>query len=321
MPIIELEIDIPDVQQVIALYDRIELFRSPDEDGTPTPFAAITSIDETSAVLDGSISGPWSLNGQSLSIILDGAPSITVNFSGSNPFSLSTVKTVINSAFSSLSSDLATEVPTDTNRLRLTSPSTGTQSILQISGTAATTLGLSTNKVNGKSACPLLSANTEIYVFTDFDGQPSFWYKARLLNSETGAVSDFSSPFLGVDGTGLTSSFLSIGKIALSDSSGNPIVARRIIFVPVSSQVIPDGSGNNYGVLPSVDRIVVFTDNNGRASISLVKGQRLKVFIEGTTFQREFVVPSVDFDILTVTTTQPDPLSIVIAPPLPIRVS
>ncbi len=318
MPIIEIEIDIPDVQQVVSLYDRLEVFRSPDESGSPTPFSAITAIEPTNATLDGSVSGPWNLNGQSLVIAVDGAPPVTISFSGSNPFVLSNVKNIINSAFSF---DIASEIPTDTNRLRLISPSTGTKSILQVSGSSASTLGLSTNKSNGKSACPLLSANTEIYVFTDFDGQPSFWYKARLLNSETGAISDFSSPFLGSDGSGLTNSFLSVGRIALADSSGNPIVARRIIFVPVSSQVIPDGSGNNYGVLPSVDRVVVLTDSNGRASVPLVKGQRLKVFIEGTTFQREFIVPSVDFDILTVSTVQPDPLSIVIAPPLPIRVS
>lgn len=321
MPVIELEIDVADIQQVIALYDRLELFRSPDESGSPTPFTPITALDPTPAILNGSVAGPWNLNGQVLTIILDGAPAVSITFSGTNPIILTNVKSVINAAFPLLSSALATEVPTDTNKLRLTSPSVGTQSILQISGAAAAILGLSTSRTNGKSASPLLSENTEIYVLNDFDSQPSFWYKARLLNSETGAASDFSQPFLGAGGTGLTASFLSIGKIALADSSGNPIVGRRIIFVPTTAHVIADGSGNNYGVLPSVDRIVVLTDSNGRASVSLVKGQQLKVFIEGTTFQREFVVPSVDFDILTTATVQPDPLSIVVAPPIPIRVS
>lgn len=321
MPVIELEIDVADINQVIALYDRLELFRSPDEDGDPIPYTPITAINPTSAIVDGSVEGPWNLDGQSLIIVLDGAPAVTINFSGTNPFILLTVKNIINSAFPSLSSALATETPTDTNRLRLASLITGTQSILQISGIAATTLGLTTNRVNGKSASLLLSINTEIYTFNDFDGQPSYWYKARLLNSNTGAVSDFSTPFLGTSGSVLSNSLLSIGKIALVDSSGNPTVGRRIIFVPVSAQLISDGSGTNYGVLPSVDRIVVLTDESGKASVSLVKGQRVKVFIEGTVFQREFVVPSTDFDILTVATVQPDPFNIVVTPPLPIRVS
>jgi hypothetical protein len=70
-----------------------------------------------------------------------------------------------------------------------------------------------------------------------------------------------------------------------------------------------------------VNRIEVFTDQNGRAAVTLVKGQVLKVFIEGTTFQREFTVPTADFDVMTVATSRPDPLSIVETPPMPIRVS
>jgi hypothetical protein len=321
MPVIELEIVVEDIDQVAALYDRLQLFRSPDEDGDPTPFVAITDLEATPATLNGSIEGPWNLNGQSMSVIIDGADAVTVSFSGTNPFLPTTARGIINAAFPSLSVLLASEVPTDTDKLRLTSPSFGTQSILQVSGAAATTLGLSTNRTNGKSASPLLSVNTEIYTLNDFDGQSTYWYKARYLRAETNAVSEFSPPFLGSGGVALFGAALSIGKIAIADSTGSPIRGRRIIFVPTSSQVVSDGSGNNYGILPSVDRIVVVTDDNGRASVSLVKGQRLKVFIEGTSFQREFVVPTSDFDILTVASVQPDPLSIVVAPPFPIRVS
>lgn len=318
MPIIELEIEVADVGQVVSLFDRLQVFRSPDEDGDPTPFSLITALESTSATLDGDEEGPWNLNGLSLSIVIDEADAVTVSFSGSNPFSLATVKGAVHAEAPSL---VVGEVPSGTNRLRLVSPSSGTKSVLQASGSAASVLGLSTSRVNGKTASPLLSVNTELYTFTDFDGQPTHWYKARYLNSETGAVSDLSSAFQGGPGTALTSSVLSVGKIAIADATGSPIAGRRIIFVPVSSQVVSDGSGNNYGVLPSVDRIITTTDKNGRAVISLVKGQKVKVFIEGTTFQREFVVPNVDFDILTVASTQPDPLSIVNTPPLAIRVS
>jgi hypothetical protein len=321
MPVIELEIQVGNIQQVVALYDRIQLVRSPDETGDPTPFSFITSIEATRAVIDGTIAGPWNLNGKTLNIIVDEADTVPVSFSGTNPFILSDVKRIINSAFPALSSPLALEVPTDTNKLRLISPASGTQSILQVNGPAASTLGLATDRTNGKMASPLLSVNTEIYTLTDFDGQPSYWYKARYLNSETNAASGFSEPFLGSEGSALSDVALSIGKIAIANILGGPVKGRRIIFVPTSSQIVSDGAGHNYGILPSVDRIVVVTDDNGRASVSLVKGQRLKVFIEGTSFQREFVVPSSDFDILTVATVQPDPLSIVVAPPFPIRVS
>jgi hypothetical protein len=316
--IIEINIVIEDVENISILYDRVQLFRSASQSGS---FSALTDDIATPAILDGTVDGPWNLVGQSLSIALDSSDPITVSFTGSNPFDLSTVLNQINGAFQALPTLLAVEVPTDTDRVRLRSASAGTQSILEVTGTAVTTLGLSTVKANGKGASPLISPNTEIYTILDFDGLDSYWYKARYINAETGAASDLSEAFPGGDGVGIPDSNLCTGKIALSDMSGHPIVDRRIIFVPTGPQVISDGIGNNYGVLPSVDRITVVTDFNGRATVKLVKGQQLKVFIEGTTFQREFIVPTVDFDILTVASVQPDPLSIVTTAPLAIRVS
>lgn len=314
MSIIEFTIHVDNPSQVTALFDRIQVWRSPTENGT---FLSITSDDPTPAILDGSIAGGWAVNGQTLSIVLNNADPKNVIFSGVNPIPLIEVLAQINAAIPGF----AKEVPTNTGKLRLQSPIAGTQSVIQVTGNAAATLGLSTNKVNGKAARPLISENTEDYNFRDYDGDNAFWYKTRYYSSVTLAVSDFSISRKGGTGTALSGSFLVVGKIALADSTGAPVVGRRVIFVPTGPQVINDGSGNNYGVLPSVDRIVAVTDGNGRASVSLVKGQRLKVFLEGTTFQREFVVPTSDFDILTVASAQPDPLNIVNIPPFAIRVS
>lgn len=321
MAIIELDINVEDVGNISLLYDRIQLFRSPDQSGTTIPFVAITDNDPTSAILDGSVEGPWGLSGKVLSISVDSADAVSVTFAGTDPLNLTTVLAKINTTFSHLGYPLALEVPSDTDKIRLRSGSNGTQSSLLVSGSAASVIGLSTLKVNGKGASPLLSPNTERYAIFDFDGLPTYWYKARYVNAETGAASDLSDAFLGGDGDGLPDSRLATGRIALSDVAGRPIVGRRIIFVPTGTQVVADGLGNNYGVLPSVDRIEIFTDSNGRAEIALVKGQRLKVFLEGSSFQREFVVPTSDFDILSVASVQPDPFSIVVVPPFPIRVS
>lgn len=317
MAIIKLEISVDEIQEIVTLYDRLEIFRAPNELGSPVPYTEITANDLTPAIMDGSNSGPWNLNGTSLTISIDNADPIVINFTGTNPFNLKETIDIINSHFPNLTE----EVPTDTNRIRFTSPSEGTQSTLIIGGTARSVLGFGTFLVSGKGPRLLLALSTELYRFIDFTGLTTDWYKTRFINSITGALSDFSAPFLGGDGTGLTSNFLVKGSIALSDLSGAPIVGRRIIFVPTAPQVINDGIGHNYGILPSVDRITVITDRNGRISIFLVKGQRLKVFIEGTTFQREFIVPTTDFDILTVASTQPDPLNIVNTIPFALRVS
>lgn len=314
MSIVELSIHIDDPILQVALYDRIQVWRSTTELGT---YVDITSNEQTPAAIDGTVPGPWNIDGLSLSVILNNADPRIINFSGNEPIPLVEVLTQINLVIPGF----ASEVPADTGELKLTSPTVGTQSVIEVTGTAAAVLGLSTDHINGKAARPLLSENTEDYLFRDYDGDSTFWYKTRNYSSITGAVSLFSEPRLAGPGSALTGSLLVTGKVALSNLSGQPIVGRRIIFVTTGPQVIDDGSGNNYGVLPSVDRVIIVTDLNGRASVPLVKGQRLKVFLEGTTFQREFVVPSADFDILSVATVQPDPLDIVTLPPFPIRVS
>lgn len=313
MAIINFTIHIDDPAEVAIIFDRIQVWRSATELGT---YSEITDNSETAATVDGTVEGPWNLNGQTLTIIVNGADPQSVVFAGTNPLSLEDVIDQINDVFPGL----ASELPTDTEKIRLRSTIVGTQSIIEASGTAAATLGLSTLHTNGKSARPLISSNTEEYVFHDYDGQDDYWYKTRYVSTVTGAVSTFSTTQQLGSADGLSGSLVVVGKVALADASGHPIAGRRVIIVPVAPQVIADGQGNNYGVLPSVERIIATTDSNGRATITLVKGQRIKVFLEGTTFQREFVVPNTDFDILTVASTQPDPLNIVAAPPMPIRV-
>lgn len=314
MSIIEFNIHVDNPGQQLALYDRIQVWRSATENGT---YADITADSPTAAFLDGSIAGPWNLNGKAMTVTLNGAVPVTINFSGVDPLPLITVLAQINAVIPGF----ASEVPNNTGKVRVTSPIVGTQSSILLSGNACAVFGIATTKTNGLGARPLLVEVTEDYDFRDYDGDSTFWYKTRFYSSITGRVSSYSTPAQYGVGSALTGSLVVTGKVALSDASGKPVVGRRIIFVPVSPQIVADGSGNNYGVLPSVERIEITTDANGRASVTLVKGQRLKVFLEGTTFQREFIVPTTDFDILTVASTQPDPLNIVTTPPFPIRVS
>ena len=47
----------------------------------------------------------------------------------------------------------------------------------------------------------------------------------------------------------------------------------------------------------------------------------VRVYIEATGFEREFTIPSNDFNILDTATLAPDPFSIITTPPLAIRIS
>lgn len=314
MAIIEFDVHIDNVESISAIYDRIQVWRSPTESGT---YVDLTDDDATAAIIDGTVEGPWILDGLTLIIALNAAEQRTVTFSGTNPLSLATVLEQINDEFPAL----ALEVPTDTDKVRLLSSTTGTQSILEITGTARAVLGLSALRTNGKTARLIISSNTDEYLFRDFDGTNGYWYKTRYYNTVTGAISSFSPAMQEGDGIGLPSSHTVVGSIALADLTGAPIVGKRIIFVSTGSQVRADGSGNNYGIFGSVFRVEAITDLNGRAEVTLVIGQQLKVFFEGTDFHRQFEVPNEDFDILEVVTNQPDPLNIVTTPPIPIRMS
>lgn len=311
MGVISLDIHIDNLESVLALFDKVQVWRSDTELGT---YSEITAVNSEPAVLDGTISGPWAVSAQTLSIILNSADPINIIFGGTNPLNIAAVIQAINTVIPGL----ASEKPTDTNKIRLTSPVIGTASAIVVSGAAATTLGLATTKVNGKQArIPLVNPTTE-YIFKDFDGSDLFWYKTRYFSTTTGSVSAFSDPRQGNPQTVLPGASLVKGVVNLADVSGRPIVGRRLIIVPLISAAV---DATDYHILPGFDRIIAVTDEKGNAEINLVIGTRLRVFFEGSSFNREFTVPDGDFNILEIASASPDSLNIIQAPVLPIRVS
>lgn len=319
MSIVRLDIHVDTPIDTAVLYDSIQVWRSPDQDGDPEPYVEITAQEEERAFVDGEEEGPWDLNGLILTVTVDGGPSKIITLSGANPIDLATVLDTIND----VAPGLASESGEDTGLIRLTSPTYGTRSSIVVTpSTAATRLGLSTDKVNGKSAYPLLSQTTESYSFVDYDGVDSYWYKTRFYNTRTGAVSEFSSPRRGAVPDVIPDSSLVLCYVYLADGTGAPIVDRRILLVPTGQVQITNDNDQVYGILPGVDRITLTTDDSGYAETNLVRGQRFKMFIEGTTFHREVTIPAVvtELNLLTAAASADDPFTIVESPPMPIRV-
>lgn len=317
MAIISFDILVEDLEAVLALYDRIQVWRSPDEDGAPTPYAEITAAEDAPAIIDGSVAGTWALDGTTLTISLSGADPVSVVFDGTNPMDLQTVLDQINDVIP----EFASEVPGDpgTDRVRLTSPLKGTGATILLSGSACAVLGLNTVKEAGKTHRIALTNPTVSYRFRDYDGLLEGWYKTRFFSTKTGAASEYSTPRQGAPQTVLSDALMSVATVDLIDGSGKPLIGRRVIFVPMGVQVIGDGA-INFGLLASVDRLVATTDTRGHASISLARGHTFRVFFEGTGYHREFVVPdTATFDLMTILSTKPDPFSIVQVPPSPIR--
>jgi len=320
MSVVTLDVVVSDLDEVLELFDRIEVHRSIA--GIGGTYTEITNLDEpTSAIVDGSDDGPFTLDGLTLTLNLDlDDEAVEITFEGTDPLPLQDIIDQINEVVP----DLASEVPTDTNRLRLTSTTTGTASVIMVTaGAAATALGLSTTKVNGKERRPRIVDPTTFYRFLDKDGDDSFWYKTRYSSSESFLTSSFSTPRQGNVETVVPSGQLVKATAYLANGIGEPVRGRRFVFIPMTRLAVATTS---YNVIPGFDsRAEVLTDNAGFLEANLVRGVTYRVAIEGTSFMREFVAP-VDplvttFDIFTITGTTPDPFDIVQIPPRPIKVT
>lgn len=317
MSVTKLVIDVDNLPSVLARFTCFQVWRSVDKSGSPTPYSEITAASDSRAQRDGTIEGPWNLNGLSLSIVLDGGDPFVVTFSGTNPIQLQDVLDQIND----VKTGLAIETEPDANTISILSPTTGTGSSVQVTGSATSVLGLATTKTNGKKERPIFGTTIEQYTFLDLDGDSSYWYKVRYFSSSTGAVSEFSAPHQGIPETVTPSDTKVLATANLMDGAGRPISKRRFIFVPMGQITATGTGGNPFVSLSSVDRIEAFTDEAGHMEISLLIGQTFRVFVEGSSFHRDFVVPEDDFDLFEVVSSAPDAFSIQQAPPMPIRVS
>ena len=153
-----IDIELDDIVKALALYDVIQVWRSPDNIAA---YVEITDYDDLPAIIDGSVQGTWNLNGTGLTIIKNSNDPVSMTFTGTNPFDLQTVINKINLTWPLL----ASQVPSNTNRLRLTSDMLGLISNLTISGSAASVLGLSTTKTIGKAHRIPLTNPTKKYIY------------------------------------------------------------------------------------------------------------------------------------------------------------
>lgn len=315
MSLVSIDIFVDRLGDVLSVFDQIEVHRSIT--GTGGPFVEITdSSGATSALLDGTATGTFDLDGLTLDVEVDLVAATQVVFSGDG-LDLASVIAQINAVIPSL----ASEVPTDTDQLRLSSPNTGTGSSLVVTaGAGATELGLSSTKVNGKAARIALVSPTSNYKFLDLDGDQSYYYKTRYSSTVTSTLSSFSEPRQGSADTVVPSAQLSLAKAYLITGDGKPVVGRCLLFFPTQVHQV---TGENYFLVPGHDgRAFTTTNEQGFAQISLIRGGQYRVQIEGTAYMREIVVPDIaEFDLLPLLGTLPDPFDIVQAPSRPIKVT
>lgn len=314
VPVIYLDIYVKEIEKIRLLYDRIEVWRSTDN----ITYTEITAPDDLPATIDGTVVGPWSVSGTTLTISKNSTASVSLTFGGTNPVDLLTIINTINVLFYGPNYKMASEVPINTNRLSIKSDIDGLESSLLLSGSACSVLGLSTTLTFGKNHRIILTEPTVRYRFYDTSAisGPTYYYKIRYSHSKTGRISSFSDYILG-DPLPILTTELVTAYIKLSDHRGNPVRNKRIVLVLRRATTFgsnPTISAPLIGVMD--DRIEMITDQFGFASTKVPKGGELEVYIEDTLINRIITVPTTDFDLLDKVSQTADPFNLVVQVPV-----
>lgn len=291
MAVIKLRIFVPNLTNVMGLFDKIQVERS--EAGVGGPYTEITGAAATAATLLGSQSAPFTLNGKTLLLKADGGVEQTITFVSADPINVDDTVDFINA---NLTGAVATE---EVGAVRITSSTLGTSSLLEITGgTALADLGFTSGDAdNGEDPRITLQAGVDEYEYDDQSGDPGNYYRTRFYNSSTAAVSSYSDPVLGEVGTIISVSYLILAKVDLANMDGTPIDDRRVSFynVYVPSGLIVDDIG-------VVGRAIdIFTNQAGHAETMLIKGATMNVSISGTAIMRRITVPTTgtEFNVLS----------------------
>ncbi len=290
MAVIKLKIFVPDLSNVLTLFDTIRVWRS--ESGESGPYALITADAAQPASLLGSNPAPFNINGETISLKVDAGSTQTYTFVSPNPVNLSLAVEELNDHLTGLT---ALEDPTD--GVLLESNTDGTGSLLEIvGGSAIADLGFTAGQEdNGEDAHIILAVGQANYEYDDKSGDVSFFYKTQYYNTLNGSFSSLSDPIQGSVGTIIPSASMITGKIDIAGPDGKPVEGMRVVFYNVYT---PPLEVSNIWVLGRTTEVE--TDQAGHAEIDLVKNMVVDVTFVGTTITRRITVPSTgtDFDIM-----------------------
>lgn len=293
MALLSIKIYVSSVDDVLALYDVIQVQRTkvaPPND-EPEDLTAETS---EPAELAGTLEGPYLINGYTLTFKVNGTE-VTATFTAPNPVAIPDVVDNVNTAITNAGLP-AVASDDGTGRLQIATTGSGTNHTIEIiSGTAMSALGFQAgDKAGGKAAHITVQTGVDEYTFQDGDGEASYYYRTRFLNTVDGTYSAWSDWIQGSTGSVVDSANLIIAKVKLAGLDGRVLADKKIAIVNVFNPLKVDG----YGVFG--DSIVLETDGLGEAETPLVKGAVVDVVFSGTSIIRRITVPSTgtEFDLL-----------------------
>lgn len=278
---------IDDISGALATFDSLRWWRSTT--GQNGLYELITNPAATAAVLTGTRTGPFYVQGLTLSLVIDGVVPFEHTFTGADPISIGDIVTEL--------ANVAAGAFTPSNAsgaLALTSPTTGTGSSVQVVATdASVALGLAGEALGLGQSSPLVSGTHE-YFFTDQNSDYDFWYRVQLFHSVTLDRSELSAPISADQVLAVPASQTIVGYIRLATVTGRPDAGRKVV---VFNDKLPNAQAG-YGIVRFYEEIV--TDRTGYAKIRLLRGVEISFNISGTGVTRKITVPTAGdaFDLL-----------------------
>jgi hypothetical protein len=299
MGTVNLTIFVQDIATALASYDTLKVGRSTDgENGT---YYELTAAAAAEAELTAPNIQNYDVVAKTLQLIVDHAAQQDIVFTGVGELSADQVASQINAIIASIASEVG-------GYLNLKSTLTGTVSVIDIvGGGAAAEFGwVAGDRDIGEEQYVALLAGVSTYQFTDRDGEADYWYRSAYYNTSNGLQSAWSEPFKGAVGTVITAPNLSLATIDMVDPTGAAVSEQKITFHPMHVPLQVEG----YQAAMLRSSLTIETDNTGHAEVSLIRGLRLRVVFEGTSYIREITVPDqATFDILDLMAAAPDPFS------------
>lgn len=290
---------IDDISSALATFDSIRWWKS--STGQNGLYERVTDVIAAPARLTGTRTGPFYINGLTLSLIIDGVVSFEHEFVSADPVTIGDLVSELNTAASGIL--VASNVD---GALRISSPITGTGSSVQVVATdGSVMLGLSGTALGVSLNTPLAPATHE-YAFTDQNSDYSHWYRAELYHSVTLDRSELSPPFPGSQVQALPVDQTIVGYVRLVTPDGRPDNGRKLV---VFNDGIPN-TRNGYGVVRFFLEAV--TDRTGYAQVRLVRGITVSFNLAGTGVTRKIQVPTTgdSFNLLDEELTVDDAFSV-----------
>lgn len=305
--VVQLTILVGNANDLIGLgYTRIEVYQSTDQGNT---FQEVTGPAIASAFLDSLAAlTTFQMGGRLLKLKVDGGVEQAISFSDLTPlWSPAQVVNRINEVVPGVAS------VSGGTKVRLTSPTAGRASSIEVTYCDADDL-FSAEVVYGKAARITLVNGTFIYSFPDVAGKDSDRYKWRFSANGSSPFSDYSAVVSGAVAPAIAAGNLSVGTARFYDAAGQPSKTRVLVGMDSSPQAISGGT------ISKGSSMIVDSGDDGFLQLTLVRGIKVRVAIEGTSFIREFIVPNAaSFDLLSAMAAAVDPFSIQSVPPLLIR--